>query len=122
VRLLFEDNNIGFSLFPIQQCANTPNVQLLESDAFASTLDKLNQIIDNDRQLEEEYEKWVTKKTKQRISQLNAFGTKYFDRLYKRGLFGTLYNTQRLYLIKNLLYCESHLDVIKRILKLNIKN
>jgi poly-gamma-glutamate synthesis protein (capsule biosynthesis protein) len=97
-------------------------VQLLESDAFASTLDKLNQIIDNDRQLEEEYEKWVTKKTKQRISQLNAFGTKYFDRLYKRGLFGTLYNTQRLYLIKNLLYCESHLDVIKRILKLNIKN
>ena len=121
VRLLFEDNNIGFSLFPIQQCANTPNVQLLESDAFASTLDKLNQIIDNDRQLEEEYEKWVTKKTKQRISQLNAFGTKYFDRLYKRGLFGTLYNTQRLYLIKNLLYCESHLDVLRRILKLNIK-
>lgn len=122
VRLLFEDNNIGFSLFPIQQCANTPNVQLLESDAFSSTLNKLNQIIDDDRQLEEEYEKWATKKTKQRISQLNAFGTKYFDRLYKRGLFGTLYNTQRLYLIKNLLYCESHLDVIKRILKLNIKN
>jgi hypothetical protein len=122
VRLLFEDDDIGFSLFPIQQCANTPNVQLLESDAFASTLNKLNQIIGDDILLEEEYEKWVTKKTKQRISQLNAFGNKYFDKLYKRGWLGRLHSTRRLYGIKDLLYCESHLDVIKRILKLNIKN
>ncbi|HKM12699.1 MAG TPA: CapA family protein [Bacteroidales bacterium] len=121
VRLLFEDNNIGFSLFPIQQCANTPNVRLLESDAFASILDNLNQIIGDDRLLEEEYEQWVTKKTKQRISQLNAFGNKFFDKLYKRGWLGNLHSIQRLYLIKNLLYCESHLDVLRRILKLNIK-
>jgi hypothetical protein len=81
----------------------------------------LNQIIGDDRLLEEEYEQWVTKKTKQRISQLNAFGNKFFDKLYKRGWLGNLHSIQRLYLIKNLLYCESHLDVLRRILKLNIK-
>lgn len=122
VRLLFEDNDIGFSLFPIQQCANTPNVQLLERDAFSSTLDTLNQIINDDKLLEEEYDKWATKKTKRMISRLNAFGNKYFDKLYKGGWLGNLHSTQRLYFIKGLLYCESHLDIVKRILKLNIKS
>ncbi len=62
VRLLFDDDNIEFSLFPIQQCADTPNVRLLERDAFSSTLDKLNQIISNDRLLEEEYENGLPKR------------------------------------------------------------
>ncbi|NMB36516.1 MAG: CapA family protein [Bacteroidales bacterium] len=122
VKLMFEDNKIGFTLFPILQCADFPNVQLLERDAFSSTLDKLNKIISDDNLLEEEYDKWATKKAKRMISRLNPFGNKYFDKLYKRGWLGNLHGTKRLYFTKCLLYCESHLDIIKRILKLKIKS
>lgn len=117
LNLFFDDDYVKFEIFPIQQCGDTPNVRMLEKNAFKNRLQELNDIIQDDNKLEAEYVKWVLSKSKQRISQLNAFGNKYFDKIYKRGWLGRLYSNKRIYIIKDLLHCESHIDSIKYMLK-----
>jgi hypothetical protein len=63
------------------------------------------------------YQNLVATKQKKLLSQMNAFGNVLFDKLYKKGYLGKLYSKNRIYVIKDLLYCESHLDVLKNSVK-----
>lgn len=117
VRLTFEENRISLSIFPYSQCDEKPGVEMLEGIAVENKLAELNEIISDDLQLKNSYLGWVRSKQKKMLSQMNAFGNVIFDKLYKKGCLGNLYSKKRIYVIKDLLYCESHLDVLKNSMK-----
>lgn len=112
-RLTFEEGNVSLSVIPYSQCAEEAKVVILEEGSFDRRIAELNAVIANDEKLEKQYEKWVKSKQKKMITTLNAFGTSLFDKFYKKGYLGNLHKKKRLYVIKDLLYCESHLDVLK---------
>ena len=121
VRVVFDDEKICHEVIPIQQCADTPDVRFLDNEVAHRQITELNVIIQDDLRVEEEFDKWAESKSHQRISQLNAFGNKCIDKLYKRGWLGSLHSRQRLYAIKDLLWCESHFDTVKQIVKNEIE-
>ena len=78
-------------------------MRFLDNEVTHRKIAELNVIIQDDLRVEEEFDKWAESYSHQRISQLNAFGKKYIDKLYKRGWLGCLHSRQRLYAIKDLL-------------------
>lgn len=114
VELVLGSTGITHKIYPYQQCLTLPEIKLLANDSFSVRINELNKVIANDYLLENEYKKWADKHFNKFISQLNAFGFKLFDKIYKRGLIWDLTSKKRLYVILDLLRCESHIDVIKR--------
>lgn len=113
VRLTFAEEQIKLNILPYSQCGEEPNVKLLEEGAFDEKIAELNDILSSDDRLMAEYYNLVASKQKKMLSQMNAFGNTIFDKLYKKGYLGRLHKIKRVYVIKDLLYCESHLDVLK---------
>lgn len=112
-QLAFAEDQIGLSIIPFSQCGDEPNVQIVEDGAYDGKISELNDIISDDDRLMTAYQNLVATKQKKMLSQMNAFGNTFFDKLYKKGYLGNLHKKKRVYVIKDLLYCESHLDVLK---------
>lgn len=112
-RLSFAEEQIGLSIVPYSQCGEEPNVKVLEDGAYDVKISGLNDIISDDVGLMSAYQNLVATKQKKMLTQMNAFGNVLFDKLYKKGYLGNLHKKKRVYVIKDLLYCESHLDVLK---------
>jgi len=112
-QLAFAEDQIGLSIIPYSQCGDEPNVKKLESGAYDDKISELNNFISDDVRLMTAYQNLVATKQKKMLSQMNAFGNTIFDKLYKKGYLGNLHKKKRVYVIKDLLYCESHLDVLK---------
>ena len=112
-RLSFAENQIGLSIVPYSQCAEEPIVKVLEDGAYDAKVFELNDIICDDVRLMSAFQNMVATKQKKMLSMMNAFGNTIFDKLYKKGYLGNLHKKKRVYVIKDLLYCESHLDVLK---------
>ncbi len=113
VRLTFTEEQISMNIIPYSQCGEEPNVRVLQEGVFDDKISELNSVILDDDRLMAAYQKLVSSKQKKLLSQMNAFGCTIFDKLYKKGLLGELHKMNRVYIIKDLLYCESHLDVLK---------
>ena len=116
-RLVFDENRIGLSIVPYSQCGEEPSVRVLEEGTYGDKISELNNLISDDVMLMAAYQNLVATKQKKFLSQMNAFGNVLFDKLYKKGYLGKLYSKNRIYVIKDLLYCESHLDVLKNSVK-----
>lgn len=112
-QIAFAEDQIGLSFIPYSQCEDEPIVKMLENGAYDDKISELNDIISDDVMLTTAYQNLVATKQKKMLSQMNAFGNMIFDKLYKKGYLGNLHKKKRVYVIKDLLYCESHLDVLK---------
>jgi poly-gamma-glutamate synthesis protein (capsule biosynthesis protein) len=121
VRLLISDK-IGFEIVALKQCGEKPGVfrlNELEQEAFQKEISRLNQIIADDRQLEASFQEYCQKV----FPMYDAFLEPYFGRgvtaLRKRGLFPKLLSRRKRLLYLNLIRCESHREVLLRLLKEN---
>lgn len=112
-KLSFDEDGIGFAPIPYSQCGEEPRVKVLETNAFDGKFAEFNTIISDNQRLTKAFQDLVATKQRKLLSQMNVFGNKIFDKLYKMGYLGGLYNKSRLLVAKDLLYCESHLDVLK---------
>ncbi len=112
-QIAFSEDQIDLSIIPYSQCGDEPNVQIVEDGAYDGKISELNDIILDDVRLMTAYQNLVATKQKKMMSLMNAFGNTIFDKLYKKGYLGNLHKKNRVYVIKDLLYCESHLDVLK---------
>ena len=113
-RLTFDGGQIMLSRIPYSQCNEEPRVRLLEERAYDERLSELNVIISNDISLAIYYQNFVAKEHKKMLSLINVFGNRVFDKLYKMGYLGRFYKKNRLYVAKDLLFCESHYDILKK--------
>ena len=121
IRLIISDT-IEFELIPILQCNFEATVTIMnesEKQVFKREIDRLNQIIGDDLLLAEAF----TKYCETVFPMYDAFIEPYFGKivtaLRKRGFFPKILNRRkRLYLL-NLIRCESHREVLLRMLKKN---
>jgi len=113
-RLSFGNGRIDLSKVPYSQCAGEPKVNILEEGTYDGKISELNDVISDDARLMTVYQDYVVTKQRKLLSQMNVFGNKTFDWLFKKGYTDILCKENRLLVIKDLLYCESHLDVLKK--------
>jgi poly-gamma-glutamate synthesis protein (capsule biosynthesis protein) len=119
VRLQFS-STIDFEIIPFKQGEDKPGVfhlNDLEKTSFFKELERLNLIIRDDKLLEIEYQKYCNSVFPMYDAFIEpAFG-KYIAALRKRGLFPKLLSKRKRLLLLNLYRCESHREVLLRLLK-----
>lgn len=114
-----DEDNIEFSILPFNQCGPFPGIAEKtrdEEQMIFSRLEKLNEIIGNDEELELHFNKFVKKKMQQYLNYIEPFANKYFFALKRRGLIPSLWSKLGRMKLLNLVRCESHRDVLLYIL------
>lgn len=118
VRLILSDK-IDYEIIPLKQGNDEPGVFLLndrEKEHFWKKIDSINRIIGDDVQLEAEFKRYCNTVFPMYDSFLEpAFG-RYINWLRNKGLFPKLISGRKRLLFLNLIRCESHRDVLIRML------
>ena len=109
-----------FEIIPLKQSNEKPGIFHLdakEAEAFHKEIMRLNGIIEDDRQLKAEFKKYCDSV----FPMYDAFIEPYFGKriasLRKRGFFPKLLSRRKRLLLLNLTRCDSHRDVLLRLLK-----
>lgn len=109
-----------FEIIPLKQCNEKPGVFHLnaeETDAFTKEIDRLNLIIADDKKLEAEFQKYCNSVFPMYDAFIEPYFGRYITALRKRGLFPKLMSERKRLLLLNITRCESHRDVLLRLLK-----
>ena len=121
VKLSISDKT-DFEIIPLKQCNETPGVFHMspaEKVTFQKELGRLNFIIADDQKLENHFQKYCDSV----FPMYDAFIEPYFGNsvtaLRKRGLFPKAMSKRKRLLLLNIIRCESHRDVLLRMLNQN---
>lgn len=117
---LFLDKNIDFKIHPYVQCDNLPSIVEINESFYNDEISKLNKIIINDKELYNKFKEYALLYEKVFLFNISPFKSRYYKALYKRGFIKRIYSLSKLLVLKNIISCESHKDVILEILKNNI--
>ena len=113
-------NELNFEIIPLKQNNEAPGVFLLtnhEAEAFNETINRLNHIIQDDQHLEAEFQAYCKSVYPMYEAFIEPNLGKYIAALRKRGLFPKLLSSRKKLLLLNLTRCDSHRDVLIRMLK-----
>lgn len=113
---------IGYDIIPLHQCGDQPGLRRLneqEQAAFQKEIGRLNGIIADDQELEEHFQAYCEKVFPMYDAFLEPYFGKVVTALRKRGLFPKLLSRRKRLLYLNLIRCESHREVLLRLLKNN---
>lgn len=113
--------SISFDLIPIRQSDKIPGVRLAQGkqiQEYQTKIKKLNQLISDDSGVEEEFHNFCNSQNNLVIynSFIQPYSNKYLTALYKRGFLPSLMSRRKKRLLRNLMVCESHRDVLQLIL------
>lgn len=110
---------ISFILHPVRQSEDFNKIELLtgkEKEKIDKIISTLNNIIADDNKLTEEWEKYVSKVKTGYLKQILNL-KRYEKALLKFGLFkNKILNSGQNIKIKNLISCESHREILLKIL------
>jgi poly-gamma-glutamate synthesis protein (capsule biosynthesis protein) len=124
VQLIFDLNNVDFKLTPYKQCNEQTGLVLLnegENKEFENKLKHLNEAINCNQTLKTELNSFAEKTEKLYLAYLQPYSNRILKGLFKRGIIPSLYNTNKYRLLLNIIRCESHYEVLKKVLKNQIK-
>lgn len=119
VKLLINDQ-MDFQIIPLKQSNENPGIFHLneaETKLFYNKIDILNDIIVDDIQLEKEFQKYCNSVFPMYDSFIEPYFGKFVTALQKRGFLPKLLSGKKRLLLLNLIRCESHRDVLLRMLK-----
>lgn len=114
------NSKLGFEIIPINQCNEIPGVNLIdekEKQTLIYDINKLNQIILDDSFLEYEFKKYCDTVKELYSSYLEPHSFRILHNLRKWRVIPSFLNTRKKLLLKNLISCEAHRDVVTEILK-----
>jgi poly-gamma-glutamate capsule biosynthesis protein CapA/YwtB (metallophosphatase superfamily) len=109
-----------FEIIPLKQCneeAGVFHLNVEEKEDFIKELVRLNQIIVDDKKLEIEFQKYCESVFPMYDAFIEPHFGKYITYLRKRGLFPKLISPRKRLFLLNLTRCESHREVLIRLLK-----
>jgi len=119
VKLVISET-IDFELIPLKQGNDKPGIFHLdeeETNEFETHIRYLNSIISDERKLEEKFADYIASVA----PMYNAYIEPYFgalaSSLRNRGLFPKLMSKRKRLLLLNIIRCESHREVLLRILE-----
>ncbi len=113
-------NTIEFDIVPLKQGNETPGVFKLteqEKQEFRDNLERLNEIISDDTKLENEFNAYCSALYPMYDAFIEPYFGKYITALQKRGFLPKLLSKKKRLYHLNLSRCESHRDVLLRMLK-----
>jgi poly-gamma-glutamate synthesis protein (capsule biosynthesis protein) len=119
VKLHISDK-IDFEIIALKQCNEEAGVFHLdgeEREAFNIELGRINQIIADDELLEAEFQKYCKSVFPMYDAFIEPYFGKYITALRKRGFFPKLMSRRKRLLLLNITKCESHREVLLRLLK-----
>lgn len=120
IKIYTELNTKSFELIPYYQNAFEGGIRLLspkESIIFFEKIAELNEIIIDDVKLDQKFEEYAQKISKQYLAYLQPYNNKYFTALFKWGFLPSLLSKGKGNLLLNLIRCESHHALLLRVLK-----
>ena len=118
VRLLLSDK-IDFEIIPLKQNNEMPGLSYpddWETKAFNEEMDRMNLIIADEKLLESEFNKYCKSLYPMYDSYIEPYFSKYITALSNKGLFPKLMTRRKRLLLLNIIRCESHRDVLLRML------
>lgn len=122
VTLEFTRKDTSFECHYFEQFNAEPKINLVNESKLNYDLKELNHVISNDSLLEESFDEFVNKKKKLYKSYLEPIKSRYILALINRGLFPSIWNIRKRYYLKNLITCESHREMINKILENETSN
>ncbi len=114
------DETINFTIIPLKQGNEIPGVFHLndkEKKIFEDELERLNVIIQDDKLLEEAFQKYCRAINPMYDAFIEPYFGKYYTALRKRKLLPNIMTRKKRLLLLNIIRCESHRDVLLRMLK-----
>jgi poly-gamma-glutamate synthesis protein (capsule biosynthesis protein) len=121
VKLRITDHT-EFEVIPLKQGNEKPGVFHLnseEKEVFQKDMMRLNGIIADDEQLELKFQEYCESVFQMYDAFLEPYFGKYITALRKRGMFPKLLSKRKRLLYLNLIRCDSHREVLLRLLKQN---
>lgn len=113
------EKDINFECIPYIQCDEEPSIKLLDNkqiNYFKQSITKLNNIISDKVALNKEYEDFISKMSSNYILNLTPYVNRYLLALCRRKLLPSFLTKKKIIKILNLFTCESHRDIIIRVL------
>ena len=108
--LTFEEGEVGYEIFPYQQCLEKPSVVFLEKCAYDIKFVELNKILRDDKRLAEETRKYYASSKDKMSEVFEPCDGKYYLAGKRRGWLPSLISKKRKLLAENLICCEPHRD------------
>lgn len=112
-------SKIGFQIFPFKQCDKYAGITMLnqsEEINFYDSINQMNTIIKDQFKLEKSFDNWALKMEKTYDGFLQPFSNRYIKGLFNRGFLPSLLKKYNYLLLLNIIRCESHHDVLKKVL------
>jgi poly-gamma-glutamate synthesis protein (capsule biosynthesis protein) len=119
VKLSLSDS-VDFEIIPLNQNNEIPGVFHLnrqEEEVFFNEMNQLNEVIANDKLLEERFQGYCLNVNPMYDAFIEPNFGKNISALRKRRLFPKLMTKRKRLLLLNIIRCESHRDVLLRMLK-----
>jgi poly-gamma-glutamate synthesis protein (capsule biosynthesis protein) len=111
---------MDFDIIPYKQCDGDPGVFHLDSAEdghFRNEIERLNTIIADDDTLEAEFRRYVDSVTHKYDAYVEPDLSRFITALRRRRLFPRVMSQKKRLLLLNIVRCESHRDVLLRILR-----
>lgn len=119
-----KDKPIKFDIYPVKQQKSSFQTSLLknsEKDTVLEKIQKLNSSITKEGQLLKKWGDFVRKKSKQYLnlySPISSFNNRYMSYLIKKIRIDKCFMNKNQYkLILNIMRCEAHLDISRKIIQ-----
>jgi poly-gamma-glutamate synthesis protein (capsule biosynthesis protein) len=119
-----DEKKLNFNIIPFIQNDREVGIKKLNDiqlTDFDAKMKSYNAIISNEIQLTLEYDKFAVKKQLQYMSYINPYEGK-LSALYKKGYLPSVFTKNKVMLLLNLIRCESHKQLLERILNIEINN
>lgn len=119
VEILFNENGVNHVLVPYIQCAEEPRVKLMIGNTRSEFFDKIeniNRVIGDRDELLSHFESLVNSIEQDRLLELEPYGNKYIRALQERNLLPSFVSKRTRKDVFNVISCESHREIILRIL------
>jgi poly-gamma-glutamate synthesis protein (capsule biosynthesis protein) len=118
--------DLKFKLIPIRQSSIKSNqiIEILEGSEKESVLKRiveLNEVIKDESNLVKNFEIEINRRAKTYMSFLQPYNSTLRS-FYKRGLLPDLLSRDYILLLSNIIRCETHREIILKILQSKIKN
>lgn len=115
------DEKISFELHPYVQCNNVPVLSCIDKGNFFKEIENLNRIISDDGLLLQFFKNYAQSKEKDFLYRISPYTSRYLRALYRRNLLKNIYPMSKLYVLQNLVNCESHREVFLEMLKCKMR-
>jgi len=120
VRFIVTPKQLNYDIIPYEQSNYEHGIRVLDEakkDSFLTSLANLNKVISDDKLLSEEFSLFVQKSSLWYNGFLEPYSSTFLHFLRRRGYIPSFLGKKKRLLLWNLIRCESHREVILKILE-----